>query len=52
MVGYCESEDISFLNLPRDHLIKRSRDFEGGVPQLQVLTLPSLVAIGIAEEQI
>ena len=49
---YCESADISFLNLSRDHVIKRSRDFEGGVPPLQVTTLSSLVAIDIAEVQI
>ena len=49
---YCESADISFLNLWRDHVIKRSRDFEDWVPQPQVTTLPSLVAIGIAAGQI
>ena len=42
---YCESADISFLNLSCDHVIKRSRDFEGGVLPLQVTTLASLVAI-------
>ena len=46
---YCGSADISFLNLSRDHVIKMSRDFEGGVPSLQVTTLPSLVAMGIAK---
>ena len=45
---YCESADIS-RHLSRDHVIKRTRDFEVGVPPLQVTTLPSLVAIGIAE---
>ena len=49
---YCESADISFLNLSCDHVIKRSRDFEGGVLPLQVTTLSSLVAIDIAEVQI
>ena len=49
---YCESADIRFLNLSRDHVIKRSRDFEGGVSPLQVTTLSSLVAIGRAEGQI
>ena len=49
---YCGRADISFLNLPRDHVIKRSRDFEGGICPLQVTTLSSLMAIGIAEEQI
>ena len=46
---YCKSADISFLRLSRDHVIKRSLDFEGGVLPPQVTTLPSLVAIGIAE---
>ena len=41
---YCGRADIRFLNLPRDHVIKKSRDFEGGVSLLQVITLPSLVA--------
>ena len=49
---YCRSAGISFLNLSRDHVIKRSHDFEGGVPPPQVTTLPSLVARGIVEEQI
>ena len=49
---YCESTDISFLNLSRDHVTKRSCDFEGGVPPPQVTTLPSLGAIGIAEGQV
>ena len=49
---YCESSDISFLNLSRDHVIKRSRDFEGGVLPLQVTTLSSLVATDIEEVQI
>ena len=38
--------------MSRDHVIDRSRDFEGGVPPPQVTTLPSLVVIGIAEGQI
>ena len=49
---YCESAGIRFLNFSRDHVIKRSRDFEGGVSPLQVTTLLSLVAIGSAEGQI
>ena len=49
---HCEGADISFLNLSCDHVIKRSRDFEGGVPPPQVATLPNLVAIGIAQGQI
>ena len=49
---YCKRADISILNLSRDHVIKRSREFEGGASPLQVTTLPSLVAIGIVEEQI
>ena len=49
---YCESADISFLNLSLDHVIKRSCDFEDGVPPLQVTTLPRLVVIGMAEVQI
>ena len=49
---YCESASTSFLNLSRDHDIKKSRDFEGGVSPLQVTTLPILMAIGIAEGQI
>ena len=48
---YCGSADISFLSFSRDHIIKRSCDFEGGVPLLQVITLPSLVAVDIAEGQ-
>ena len=48
----CRSADISFLNLSRDHVIKMSRDFEGGVILTQVTTLLSLVAIGIVEGQI
>ena len=40
---YCGSADISFLNLSRDHVIKRSS---------QVTILPTLVAIGIAEVKI
>ena len=49
---YCRSADISFLNLSCDHVIKRSHDFEGGIPLLQVTTLPILVAIARAEWQI
>ena len=49
---YCVSIDISFFHLECDHVIERSHDFEGGVPQPQVTTLPSLVVIVIAEEQI
>ena len=49
---YCESADIRFLNLSSEYVIKRSRDFEGGVSPLQVTTLSSLVAIGSAEGQI
>ena len=48
----CRSSKIGFLNLPRDHVIKRSRDFEGGLSPPQVTILPSLVAIGTAEGQI
>ena len=43
---------ICFLNFSHDHIINRSRDFEGRVPSPQVTTLPILVAIGIAEGQI
>ena len=46
---YYESADISFLNLLCDHVIKSSRDFDGGVLPLQVTTLPGLVSIGTAE---
>ena len=49
---YCQSADISFLNMSRDHVIDRSRDFEVGVTPPQVTTLPSLVATGIVEGQI
>ena len=49
---YCEKEDTSFLNLSREHVIKKSQDFEGWVSPPQVTILPSLVAIGIAEGQI
>ena len=49
---YCKSADISILNLSRDQVIERSQEFEGGVSPLQVTTLPSLVVISIAEEQI
>ena len=49
---YCGSADIRFLNLSCDHTIKRSREFEGAIPPLQVTNLPSLVAIGIVEGQI
>ena len=48
----CGSSKIGFLNLPRDHVIERSHDFEGGLSPQQVTILPSLVAIGIAEGQI
>ena len=50
--SYCGRADISFLNLSRDRVIKRSRDFDGGVPPWQVTILPSLVAIAIAEGKI
>ena len=43
---------MSFLNLSRDHVIKRLLDFEGEVPPPQVTALPSLVTIGIAEVQV
>ena len=46
---YYGSADISFLNLSRDHVMKSSPEVEGWVPRPQVTTLPSLVAIGIAE---
>ena len=50
---YYGSADISFLNLSRDHVMKSSPEVEGWVPRRlgppQVTTLPSLVAIGIAE---
>ena len=49
---YCESADISFLNLSPYHAIKRSRVFEDGDPPLQVTALPSLVVTGNAEVQI
>ena len=45
-----DSYDI--FHLSRDYVIKKSFDFEGGVPPPKVTTLPSLVAIGIAEGQI
>ena len=48
---YYGSADISFLNFSRDHIIKRSRNFEGGLYPSQFTTLPSLMAIGIAEGQ-
>ena len=40
------------LSLSRDHVIKRSRGFEGWVALPQVTTLPILVVIDIAEVQI
>ena len=43
---------ISFFHLSCDHIIKNSRNFEDWVPPPQVTTLPSLVAIDIAEVQI
>ena len=46
---YCVSVDISFSC---DHIIKSSRDFEDWVLPRQVASLPSLVAIDIAEVQI
>ena len=49
---YCRNADNSFLNLLRDNVIKRSRDFDGGVHPLQGSTLPSLGDIGIVEGQI
>ena len=49
---YCESAGTSFLSLSRGHVIKRSHDFEGGVPPPKVTTLSSLVAIAITEGQI
>ena len=49
---YCGSVDISFFHLSCNHVNKRSPDFEGGVTPPQVTTLPSLVAIGVAEGQI
>ena len=49
---YCESADISVLNLSRDHVIKSSSDFEGRIPILQITALPGLVAIGTAKGQI
>ena len=49
---YCGSADISFFHVSCDLIIKRLRDFEGGVPLLLVTTLPSLVAIDIVKVQI
>ena len=49
---YCRSAEIRFLSLSRDHVIKRSRGFEGWVALPQVTTLPILVVIDIAEVQI
>ena len=49
---YSGSADIGFLNLSCDRTIKRSHVFEVGVHPLQVTTLPSLVAIGVAKERI
>ena len=49
---YCESADLGFLNFSSDHLIKRSRDFEGWIPLPQATTLPSLEAIDMAKLQI
>ena len=46
---YCESADLGFLNLSRDHVVKKSRDFEGWVPPPQVTTMPNLEAIDIVE---
>ena len=34
---YCGSADTSFLNLSRNHVIKRSRDVEGCVPHRKLL---------------
>ena len=48
---YNGSADISFLNLSGDHIIKRSRNFEGGLHPSQFTTLSSLMAVGIAEGQ-
>ena len=49
---YCESADLGFLNFSLEHVIKRSRDFEGWIPLPQATTLPSLEAIVMAELQI
>ena len=49
---YCGSADVSFFHLSRDHIIKKSCDFQGGVPPPNVTTLSILVAIGIAKGQI
>ena len=49
---YCGKAGISFLNLPRDHIIKRLCHFQGGILQLQDTALLSLVGIGIAEGQV
>ena len=46
---YLGSSDMSFFHLRRDHVIKRFRNIEVGAPPPQIITLPSLVAIVIAE---
>ena len=45
-----QTKDLSTFS--HNHAIKRSRDDEDGVPPQQNTTLPSLVAIGIAELQV
>ena len=49
---YCGSADIISLHLTRDHVIKRSCDYEDRLSPPRVTTLPILVIIGISEGQI
>ena len=51
-IGIVEVQIYIFFHLSRDHVIKKSSGFEGGVPPLYVTTLPDLMAIGIAEKHI
>ena len=46
---YCGSADVSFFHLSRDHVIKKSHDFEGKVFPPPVTNNSCLVTIGIAE---
>ena len=49
---YCGSADVSFFHFSRDYVVKRSRDFDVGVPPPQATTLLSLVVIGIPKVQV
>ena len=48
----CESGDIPFFYLSRDHSVDVSRDFVGGVPSSQVTILLSLGFMGLVKVNI